>query len=165
MLSIVQHFSCTHANHACCGASSWYHIHTNLLIYLGSSGSRSSPRTGFYSSSLRATIMAEDPRKFISEQATIIAMIKRVIINFKKLPKASVILQKTRSPLDDLKTHWKEVYFLNSRITLAATDENKKKLSYFLQDEFLAAEMLKQIAMYALSNASLVTASRRRRDH
>jgi hypothetical protein len=45
-----------------------------------------------------------------------------------------------RLRLADLKTLWKEVYLLDSRITLAATAEDSKELSHFLQDEFLAAE-------------------------
>jgi len=48
--------------------------------------------------------------------------------------------KKPRLRLVDLKTLWKEVYLLDSRITLAATAEDRKKLSYFLQDEFLAAK-------------------------
>jgi benzoyl-CoA reductase/2-hydroxyglutaryl-CoA dehydratase subunit BcrC/BadD/HgdB len=64
-----------------------------------------------------------------------------VIINYKKLPKASVTkLQKTRSRLADLEELWKEIRHLHGRITLAITTEDRKKLFYFIQDEFLAAK-------------------------
>jgi hypothetical protein len=40
----------------------------------------------------------------------------------------------------DLRILWKEAQRLHGRITLAATVDYRKKLPYFLQDEFLAAE-------------------------
>jgi len=84
--------------------------------------------------------MAEDLRNFLVNQTTTMNLIKRVLINYKKLPKVNVMLQKTRARLSDLKTLWKEARHLHGRITLAATAEDKKKLSYFLQDEFFVAE-------------------------
>ncbi|KAH0946242.1 hypothetical protein HN011_005507 [Eciton burchellii] len=48
--------------------------------------------------------------------------------------------QKTRPRLSGLKKLWEKAHYLHVRITLAVTTEDKKKLSYFLQDEFLAAE-------------------------
>ncbi|KAH0944748.1 hypothetical protein HN011_007918, partial [Eciton burchellii] len=52
--------------------------------------------------------MAQDLRKLITDQANAIGDIKRVIINYKKLSKANVMLPKTRSRLADLQTLWKE---------------------------------------------------------
>jgi hypothetical protein len=71
------------------------------------------------------------------DQNTTINLIKRVIINYKKLPKVSVTLPKTRVRLSDLKTFW-ESQHLHGRITLV---EDKKKLSYFLQDDFLPSSL------------------------
>jgi len=65
--------------------------------------------------------------------------IKRVIINYKKLSKANVTLTKARSRLADLQKYWEKVQSLHARIN-RATAEDRKKLPYFLQDEFLAAE-------------------------
>jgi hypothetical protein len=50
--------------------------------------------------------MTEDPRKLITEQTNTIGLIKRIIINYKKLPKAT--LPRTRARLSDLKTLWKK---------------------------------------------------------
>jgi len=89
--------------------------------------------------SLRATIMSEDLCNFLVDQIITINLIKRIII--KKFPKASVMLQKTRGSLSDLKTLWEKTQHLHSKITLATTVEDRKKLSYyFLQDEFFAVE-------------------------
>jgi hypothetical protein len=46
--------------------------------------------------------MDEDLHKVISAQANVIGRIKRVIVNYKKLPKANVTLTKTRTRLADL---------------------------------------------------------------
>jgi hypothetical protein len=51
--------------------------------------------------------MVKDLRKLITEQTNTVGLIKRVIINYKKLPKASVTLQRTRARLSDLQL-WKE---------------------------------------------------------
>jgi hypothetical protein len=87
--------------------------------------------------------MSEDLRNFLVDQAITISLIKRVIINYKKFPKTSVTFKRTRAHLSDLKTLWlgfdKAQYF-HSRIILAATAEDRKKLFYFLQDEFYAED-------------------------
>jgi len=103
---------------ACCSASSWSHIYTSLLIYLGSSGSLFSDN----SSTLRATTMAEDLFFFNSIYTSVslpvalrgvvesfvflyLGLLLRpmqlvgsnaIIINYKKLPKATATLTKTR---------------------------------------------------------------------
>jgi len=83
--------------------------------------------------------MAEDLRDFLEKQGIAIDAIKRVIINYKKLSKANVTLTKTKSRLADLK-YWEKLQCLHARIRRAATAEDRKKLPYFLQDEFLAAK-------------------------
>ncbi|KAH0945869.1 hypothetical protein HN011_011943 [Eciton burchellii] len=83
--------------------------------------------------------MSEELHKLIAEQTATFGLIKSVIINDKKLPKASVTLQRTRAHLSDLQTLWKARLF-DSRITFAATIEDRKKLSYFQHDEFYTAE-------------------------
>jgi len=66
--------------------------------------------------------------------------IKRILINYKKLAKANITLVKTKSRLAELQALWKEVRYRHNDITFVATAEDRKKLHYFLQDEFLAAE-------------------------
>jgi hypothetical protein len=83
--------------------------------------------------------MAGDLHIFITAQTNAIGRIKRVIVNYKKLSKANVMLTKTRT-LADLEKCWEKVQQLHDKITVAATAEDRKKLSYFLQDEFLTAE-------------------------
>jgi len=75
--------------------------------------------------------MAEDLFDCLENQNIAIDAIKRVIINYKKLSK---------SRLADLQKHWKKIWSLHARINRTATAEDGKKLPYFLQDEFLAAE-------------------------
>jgi DNA-binding transcriptional MerR regulator len=84
--------------------------------------------------------MAEDLCDFLQKQGISIDAIKRVIINYKKLSKANVTLTKTRSRLADLQKYWEKLQSFHARIRRAATAEDRKKLPYFLQDEFLAAK-------------------------
>jgi len=81
--------------------------------------------------------MAEDLRDLLEKQGI---AIKRVIINYKKLSKANVTLTKTKSRLADLQKYWEKLQCLHAKIRRAATAEDRKKLPYFLQDEFLAAK-------------------------
>jgi Tol biopolymer transport system component len=84
--------------------------------------------------------MAEDLYDFLEEQNTTINAIKRVITNYKKLSKVNITLSKTKSRLADLEKYWEKVQRLHARIKRAATAEDRKKLPYFLQDEFFDAE-------------------------
>jgi len=97
-------------------------------------------------------IMAEDLRDFLEKQGIAIVAIKRVIINYKKLSKANVTLTKTRSHLADLQKYWEKVQSLHAKIKRAATTEDRKKLPYFLQDEFLAAEEAANYLQEAISS-------------
>jgi hypothetical protein len=86
-------------------------------------------------------IMADDLHDFLEEQNTTIHAIKRIIPNYKKLSKVNITLSRTRSRLFDLQKLWEKAYRLvNSRISRAASTKERKKLLYFLQDEFLAAK-------------------------
>jgi hypothetical protein len=81
--------------------------------------------------------MSEDLRKFLADQATTINLIKQSSLIISKV---SVTLQKTRRCLFDLKTLRQKIQYLHSRITIVTTAKDRKKLSYFLQDYFFAAE-------------------------
>jgi hypothetical protein len=98
--------------------------------------------------------MSKDLRKFLTEQITTNGLIKRVIINYKRFTKPSITLQKTKGCLSNLKIFWKKTQLVHSMvsITLAVTAEDRKKLSYFLQDEFLAAEDAYNEAMNQLQD-------------
>jgi hypothetical protein len=50
--------------------------------------------------------MVEDLRNFLVDQNITFNLMKRVIINYKKLPKASITLPKTR--LSDSKMFWEK---------------------------------------------------------
>jgi hypothetical protein len=50
------------------------------------------------------------------------------------------MLRKTRTHLADLQKYWEKILDLHAKISHAAKAEDRKKLPYFLQDEFLAAE-------------------------
>lgn len=84
--------------------------------------------------------MSDDLRLLLTEQTTTINLIKRVIINYKKLPKANITLSKTKGRLEDLKTHWEKAQRLHCRISHLATADDCNTLSYFLHEEFFAAE-------------------------
>ncbi|KAH0945595.1 hypothetical protein HN011_006265 [Eciton burchellii] len=86
--------------------------------------------------------MSEDLCKFLVDQIITISLIKRVIINYKKLSKANVTLYKTRGSLwlrfkDALE---EDSTSLGSSLWQWQRTILRKKLSYFLQDEFFAAE-------------------------
>jgi hypothetical protein len=84
--------------------------------------------------------MADDLQDFLEKQGVIIDTLKCVIINFKKLPKTNVTLTKMRTRLADLQKYWEKILDLHAKISRAAKAEDRKKLHYFLQNEFLAAE-------------------------
>jgi len=127
-------FLAPHAHHACRGASSWCRIHTSLLIYLGFSASPSS------SASLHVTNMSDDLYKLLMAQTNAVHRIRRIILNYKNLLKANVTLTKTKTHVTDLQKCWKEIQQLHKKITVAATPQDRKELSYFLKADFLVAE-------------------------
>jgi hypothetical protein len=79
--------------------------------------------------------MAEDLRKLFTDQTNAIGDSKRVIINYKKLSKASVTLPKIRSHLANLQTLSKKVRRLHNDITFAATTEDRRKLLHFVEED------------------------------
>jgi tetratricopeptide (TPR) repeat protein len=105
--------------------------------------------------------MAENLRKLILEQANATNDMKRILINYKKLAKANITLGKTNSHLAELQALWKEVRYRHNDITFVATEEDRKKLPYFTQDEYQAAEDAYNQALDHLQEAidALVTPS------
>jgi len=79
-------------------------------------------------------------RKLMLEQANATSDIKRILINYKKLAKANITLAKTKSRLAELQALWKEVRYRHNDITFVATAKDRKKLTYFTQEEYHAAE-------------------------
>lgn len=84
--------------------------------------------------------MPADLRQLLVEQANAIASIKRVLVNFKKLPKANITLPRTKGRLEDLKEIWRTVQQLHNRLCLVATTEERKTAPYFLNDSYFEAE-------------------------
>ncbi|KMQ87692.1 hypothetical protein RF55_12949 [Lasius niger] len=84
--------------------------------------------------------MSEDLKRLQVEQATAIDLLKQTLINFKKLPKTSVTLSRSTGRLSDLRETWSKIQELHNKICLLVTEEEKKTLSYFVKEEFYAAE-------------------------
>ncbi|RLU21152.1 hypothetical protein DMN91_005525 [Ooceraea biroi] len=61
--------------------------------------------------------MSTDLSILMVEQTNTIALLKRVLINFKKLPKANVTVARTQGRLSDLKELWTKVQTLNTGST------------------------------------------------
>jgi len=66
--------------------------------------------------------------------------ITKVVINYKKLPKANVNHDITKRRLDTLNAQWEKARILHSNIDYEATEENRKMLPYFVQDHYSEAE-------------------------
>jgi len=62
------------------------------------------------------------------------------VINYKKLPKANVNYVTTKKQLDTLNAQWEKAQTLHSTIDYEATEEDRKTLSYFIQDHYGKAE-------------------------
>lgn len=84
--------------------------------------------------------MSEELRLLLVDQSDAIFRVKRVLINFKKLPKANVTLAKTKGRLADLRERWEETRLLHRQICRSATEDDRKSLPYFLTEEFNDAE-------------------------
>lgn len=84
--------------------------------------------------------MSDEVRQLLVDQANATALIKRVLVNFKKLPKANVTLPRTKGRLLDLKDLWNKVQQLHNRLCLLATAEDRKVIPYFINDDFYEAE-------------------------
>ncbi|KAH0951341.1 hypothetical protein HN011_004592 [Eciton burchellii] len=82
--------------------------------------------------------MADDLYDFLKKQNTTIQAIKPTIPNYKKL--SNITLARMRSRLSGLQKLWEKTHRLHSKISCSATTEETNKLSYFIQDEFLAAK-------------------------
>jgi len=84
--------------------------------------------------------MADDLQALLVEQSIIIASMKRVLPNFKKLGKSNSTQYKGMNRLDHLEELWEKCQRLNIRMTQAATAEEKRTVGYFAAEEFFAAE-------------------------
>jgi len=84
--------------------------------------------------------MSVDLEKFLYDQHLIFDWVKEVIINYEKLSKANVTYDVTKSWLDDLEARWEEARLLDSNISYEATEEDRRMLPYFVQDQFSEAE-------------------------
>jgi len=96
-------FLAPYADHACCDTFSWCHIHMSLIVYLGSSGSLSSSRTILQVYVQRSWLKICVNLLWSRPIQSVKFMIKFIIINYKKHPKASVTLPRTKAHLSDLK--------------------------------------------------------------
>ncbi|KMQ86488.1 hypothetical protein RF55_14513 [Lasius niger] len=84
--------------------------------------------------------MSTDLRNLLIEQSITTTSIGRVLINFKKLPKANLTLSKTRGRLSNLEALWTRCQDLHVKILQTATAEEQRSASYFLEEDFLAAK-------------------------
>lgn len=84
--------------------------------------------------------MSTDLRNLLIEQSITTTSIGRVLINFKKLPKANLTPSKTRGQLYNLEALWTRCQDLHVKILQTATAEEQRSASYFLEEDFLAAK-------------------------
>jgi len=84
--------------------------------------------------------MSAELRRLLLTQHYIFDWIAKVIVNYKKLSKANVTYDLTKNRLDKLEKQWAEARRLRINIDMEATEENRKTMSYFVQDHFLTAE-------------------------
>lgn len=84
--------------------------------------------------------MADDLQDLIVEQSAVVASIKRVLVNFKKMGKANVTQYRAKIRLDHLETLWEKCQRLNIWLLQVATTEEQCTVAYFTKEEFFAAE-------------------------
>jgi len=65
-----------------------------------------------------------------------IGLIAKFIANYKKLSKANVTYDRTKKRLDELKEQWTEARRLRIDIEMEATEENRRMMSFFVQNHF-----------------------------
>jgi len=84
--------------------------------------------------------MSDALRDLLLEQAEVISVISRYLINFKKTAKANITELRVRGRLSNLHDLWAECRRLHVRLIQTATEEEKEATTYFTEHEFLAAE-------------------------
>jgi len=84
--------------------------------------------------------MSADLKGLLLTQYYIFDWIAKFIVNYKKLSKTHVTYDHTKKRLDDLKKQWAEARRLRIDIDIEATEENRRTISYFVQDHFSTAE-------------------------
>lgn len=72
----------------------------------------------------------------IAEQIIAIDLLQKILINYKKLPKANVNLPRTRGRKEQLDTLWNDCRRLHARIVVLVNPEDKDSKQYFVKDEF-----------------------------
>jgi len=79
--------------------------------------------------------MSVDMERRIFAQRLVFDWITNVVINYEKLPKANVNYVTTKKQLEEtLNAQWEKAQTLHSTIDCEATEEDRKTLSYFIQD-------------------------------
>jgi hypothetical protein len=84
--------------------------------------------------------MVETERELIVLQAENIAALSQAHINLKKLAKTQMTTPKLRSRLSLLKEAWEKCQSFHARLMLTTTEEDKRTLPYFKDQEYFAAE-------------------------
>lgn len=84
--------------------------------------------------------MGETFTELIAEQSTNVALLQRVLPNFKKLGKALITLPKVTKRAESLDALWEKMQRLHTRILQVANAEQKKTSAYFISEEFFEAE-------------------------
>ncbi|XP_043264208.1 uncharacterized protein LOC122404337, partial [Colletes gigas] len=84
--------------------------------------------------------MAERAEGLFIQQVTTIAAIRRVIVNYKKLPKAQVSLARAKNRKENLEKLWDECRATHQLILQSTKAEDHKGISYFKDNTFLDAE-------------------------
>jgi len=84
--------------------------------------------------------MSVDMERRIFAQHLVFDWITKVVINYKKLANANVNYVTTKKQLDTLDAQWEKAQTLHSTIDYEATEEDRKTLSYFIQDHYAKAE-------------------------
>ncbi|XP_046145628.1 uncharacterized protein LOC114881980 [Osmia bicornis bicornis] len=84
--------------------------------------------------------MAERVEGLLIQQITSIAAIQRVIVNYKKLPKAQVTLAKARNRKEHLEKLWDGSRQTHKLLLQSTKAEDQKSISYFKDNTFLEAE-------------------------
>jgi len=84
--------------------------------------------------------MSAHLKQLLRTQQYIFDWISKVIINYKKLAKENITYIHTKKRQDDLEREWAEARRLKVQIDMEATEDNRKTISYFVQDHFSTAE-------------------------
>jgi len=85
--------------------------------------------------------MSTQLKQLLRTQHYLFDWIAKVIINYKKLSKENITYIHKKKRQDDLEKKWEEANRLRVEIDMEATEENRKTISYFVQDHFSTAKV------------------------